>query len=101
VSADSTLAWQFRERWPDLESAQNLSRQKLKALLAGDARSSSAKIFMQRGLDPSMGHAYAGLAVVSRNFNRPAEALNYYELALPHIGRMSEREKLRTSASSR
>ncbi len=47
-------------------------------------------------LDPNMGRAYAGLAVVNRNLNRPAEALQNYELALSHIGRMSEREKLRT-----
>jgi serine/threonine-protein kinase len=47
-------------------------------------------------LDPAMGRAYAGLAVVNFNLNRPAEALKDYELALSHIGRMSEREKLRT-----
>jgi tetratricopeptide (TPR) repeat protein len=47
-------------------------------------------------LDPAMGRAYAGLAVVNRNMGRPAEALRNYELALSHTGRMSDREKLRT-----
>ena len=33
------LAWRFLEPWPDLESAQNVSCQKLKAFLIRDARS--------------------------------------------------------------
>jgi tetratricopeptide (TPR) repeat protein/predicted Ser/Thr protein kinase len=47
-------------------------------------------------LDPDMGRAYAGLANLNRNRSRPVEALKNYELALSHIDRMSEREKLRT-----
>ena len=47
-------------------------------------------------LDPGMGRAYAGRAVLNRNFNRPQEALQDYELALSHLDRMSERERLRT-----
>jgi len=43
-----------------------------------------------------MGRAYSGLAVVLFNQGRPAAALKNYELALSHLGRMSERERLRT-----
>ena len=38
------LAWRFLERWPDLESAQNVSCQKLKAFLIRDARSCPADV---------------------------------------------------------
>ena len=47
-------------------------------------------------LDPNMGRAYAGLAVVNRNLNHPVEALKNFELALARMDRMSEREKFRT-----
>jgi Transposase IS116/IS110/IS902 family./Transposase. len=43
-SADSALAWRFLERWPDLQSAQKVSRQKLKAFLTRDARSCPADV---------------------------------------------------------
>lgn len=38
-SSDSVLMWQFLKHWPDLQSAQKASRQKLKAFLVKDARS--------------------------------------------------------------
>ena len=44
LSIDSTLAWRFLERWPDLESAQKAPRQKLKAFLTQDARSCPADV---------------------------------------------------------
>jgi eukaryotic-like serine/threonine-protein kinase len=47
-------------------------------------------------LDPNMGRAYSGLAVLNRNRGRISEALKNFDLALSHINRMSEREKLRT-----
>jgi tetratricopeptide (TPR) repeat protein/predicted Ser/Thr protein kinase len=47
-------------------------------------------------LDPEMGRAYSGLAVVLRNQGRLSDALKNYELALSRLGRMSEREQLRT-----
>jgi tetratricopeptide (TPR) repeat protein/predicted Ser/Thr protein kinase len=47
-------------------------------------------------LDPNMGRAYAGLAVVNRNLNHPVEAIKNFELALARMDRMSDREKLRT-----
>jgi transposase len=43
-SVDSPLVWRFLERWPDLQSAQKVSRQKLKAFLARDARSCPADV---------------------------------------------------------
>jgi serine/threonine protein kinase/Tfp pilus assembly protein PilF len=47
-------------------------------------------------LDPKLGRAYSGLAVVYRNKHRIPEALKYFEEALKHFDRMTEREKFRT-----
>jgi tetratricopeptide (TPR) repeat protein len=47
-------------------------------------------------LDPNLGRAYAGLAVVENNRGRRQESEKYYRLALARIDRMSEREKYRT-----
>jgi tetratricopeptide (TPR) repeat protein len=47
-------------------------------------------------LDPGMGRAYSGLAVIERNRGRLAEARKDLEQALARIDRMSEREKHRT-----
>ena len=47
-------------------------------------------------LDPDLGRAYAGLAVIHANRQQRAEAEKYYELAFSKIDRMSEREKHRT-----
>lgn len=47
-------------------------------------------------LDPNMGRAYTGLAVVYLNKKQPQEAKKYFELALSKIDRMSDREKYRT-----
>jgi tetratricopeptide (TPR) repeat protein len=47
-------------------------------------------------LDPNMGRAYTGLAVVYLNKKQPQEAKKYFELALSKIDRMSDREKFRT-----
>lgn len=41
---DSALAWRFLEQWPDLQSAQKVSRQKLKVFLTRDARSCPADV---------------------------------------------------------
>ena len=43
-SADSALAWRFLERWPDLQSVQQVSRQRLKTFLTRDARSCPADV---------------------------------------------------------
>lgn len=50
-------------------------------------------------LDPNMGRAYAGLAVLFRNRNEPSKADVYFRQALAHMNRMTEREKLRTRGS--
>jgi tetratricopeptide (TPR) repeat protein/predicted Ser/Thr protein kinase len=47
-------------------------------------------------LDPGLGRAYAGLAVMYRNLGRRDEAEKEYRLALQHIDRMTEREKYKT-----
>jgi tetratricopeptide (TPR) repeat protein len=47
-------------------------------------------------LDPDLGRAYAGLAVIHANRQQRAEAEKFYELAFSKIDRMSEREKHRT-----
>ena len=46
--------------------------------------------------DPNLGRAYAGLASTSANMGRRKDADRYYQLALTHIDRMSDREKYRT-----
>jgi len=46
--------------------------------------------------DPNLGRAYAGLAATSSNMGRRKDAEKYYQLALTHIDRMSDREKYRT-----
>ena len=46
--------------------------------------------------DPNLGRAYAGLASTSANMGRRKDADKYYQLALAHIDRMSDREKYRT-----
>src|SRR6266699_484476 len=46
--------------------------------------------------DPYLGRAYAGLASTSANMGRRKDAEKYYQLALAHIDKMSEREKYRT-----
>jgi tetratricopeptide (TPR) repeat protein len=47
-------------------------------------------------LDPGMGRAWSGLAVVEQNRGRRGEADRYFQKAMSHLDRMSEREKLRS-----
>ncbi|HET8725764.1 MAG TPA: tetratricopeptide repeat protein [Anaeromyxobacteraceae bacterium] len=47
-------------------------------------------------LDPRMGRAWSGLAVVEQNRGRNAEAERYFEKAMANVDRMSEREKYRS-----
>jgi len=47
-------------------------------------------------LDPKMGRAYSGLAVVAANSGDKAAAAAYFQQAMANIGRMSERERYRT-----
>lgn len=47
-------------------------------------------------LDPQMGRAYAGLAVMYANLGKRQEAEKNYQLAMAQIDRMTDREKYRT-----
>src|SRR6266404_6249296 len=46
--------------------------------------------------DSNFGRAYAGLAAVSANIGQQREAQKYYQAAMTHLDRMSDREKYRT-----
>ncbi len=57
----------------------------------------AAKAYKQAlKLDPQMGRAYSGLAVVAANSGDNAAAAAYFQKAMANIGRMSERERYRT-----
>jgi tetratricopeptide (TPR) repeat protein len=47
-------------------------------------------------LDPNLGRAYSGLAVIYRNKYQIDEALKYFDQALKHVDHMTDREKFRT-----
>ncbi|HEX6502859.1 MAG TPA: protein kinase [Terriglobales bacterium] len=59
-----------------------------------------AVIHFQRAidLDPNMGRAYAALGTAKFNLGQVQEAEQYYQKAMSHIDRMSDREKYRTRA---
>jgi eukaryotic-like serine/threonine-protein kinase len=46
--------------------------------------------------DANFGRAYAGLAAVNANMGQQRESQKYYQLAMSHLDRMSDREKYRT-----
>jgi eukaryotic-like serine/threonine-protein kinase len=50
-------------------------------------------------MDPTLGRAYAGLAVVHANLGQRDAAAKYFQQAMAHIDRMTDREKYRTRAS--
>ena len=47
-------------------------------------------------VDPDLGRAYAGVAVMFRNLGRREDAEKYYKMAMVRLDRMSERERHRT-----
>jgi serine/threonine protein kinase/tetratricopeptide (TPR) repeat protein len=47
-------------------------------------------------VDPNFGSAYAGLAAMYANQGHREDATKYYQLAMQHIDRMTDREKYRT-----
>ena len=49
-------------------------------------------------LDPTLGRAYAGLGVVNANLGQRDLAAQYFQKAMAHIDRMTDREKFRTRA---
>jgi eukaryotic-like serine/threonine-protein kinase len=50
-------------------------------------------------LDPNMGRAYVGVAVILNNLGQQKEGMQYYQQALTKIDGMSEREKHRTKGA--
>jgi tetratricopeptide (TPR) repeat protein len=47
-------------------------------------------------LDPNLGRAYSGMAAIYANQGKRQEAEKYYDLAMSHLHRMTDREKYRT-----
>ena len=47
-------------------------------------------------VDPDLGRAYAGMAVMYWNLGKTEDATKYYRMALARIDRMTDREKYRT-----
>jgi tetratricopeptide (TPR) repeat protein len=66
---------------------------------AGKWDQASAHYRAALNLDPNMGRAYAGLAVMATNSGQNSVADENFKLALAHIDRMTDREKLRTRGS--
>jgi tetratricopeptide (TPR) repeat protein/predicted Ser/Thr protein kinase len=66
------------------------------SLAAGRWEEARARYLRAVALDPDLGRAYAGLATVAANQGRRAEAERWFGEAMARIGRMSERERLRT-----
>ena len=46
-------------------------------------------------LDPKFARAYTGMAAMALNLGRPGDAVKYMNLAMQHVDRMTERERLR------
>ncbi|MEI7705988.1 MAG: protein kinase, partial [Deltaproteobacteria bacterium] len=65
---------------------------------AGEGQAAEAKKHYQEALrlDPAMGRAQSGLAVLEYNGGHATEADRWFQAAMSNLGRMSEREKLRT-----
>ncbi len=64
--------------------------------LAGKTRDATRHYLEALKLDPDLGRAYAGLAVMALNDMRRGEAENYFQEAMARVHRMSAREKYRT-----
>jgi tetratricopeptide (TPR) repeat protein/predicted Ser/Thr protein kinase len=65
-------------------------------LLAGKVEEAVRQYGRAVELDPKLGRAYSGLAVLYANMGQPQEAEKYFQLALQRMERMSERERYRT-----
>jgi tetratricopeptide (TPR) repeat protein len=66
--------------------------------LAGEGKLGEAKKHYLEALrlDPGMGRAQSGLAVIEFNVGHHAESERYFQAAMSNLGRMSDRERLRT-----
>jgi tetratricopeptide (TPR) repeat protein/TolB-like protein/predicted Ser/Thr protein kinase len=65
---------------------------------AANGRQDDAVKYLQEAvrLDPNLGRAFLGLAVIHGNLKKQEEAGDYYKKALALVDRMSEHEKYRT-----
>ena len=62
---------------------------------AGKFQEAFASFKKATELDPKFARAYTGMAAMSQNLGRQADALKYMELAMANVDRMTEREKYR------
>jgi serine/threonine protein kinase/tetratricopeptide (TPR) repeat protein len=89
LAAAETFSSQSLEASQQYALAQELQWQgKWDAALQAYSRSTE--------LDPGLGRAYAGMAVILANMGRKQDAENDFKLALSKIDRMTDREKYRT-----
>ncbi len=78
-----------------LESAHAYARG---MTLASEGKYDDAAEYYRQALslDPGLGRAYTGLAVIEYNRGRHVEAERQFKAAMAHVDRMSEREKYRS-----
>ncbi|MCI0350271.1 MAG: protein kinase [Acidobacteriales bacterium] len=95
-SAQLAAAETFTANSIDAAHAYAVGQEKL---WKGDFEAAIASYTEAINLDPNLGRAYAGLAVVYANTGRIQQAKEQYKLALARIDRMSEREKFRTRSA--
>ncbi|MCJ7487284.1 MAG: serine/threonine-protein kinase, partial [Candidatus Aminicenantes bacterium] len=101
VSLESVPVESFEEASKETFTAATLGAMKAYARaqdLTAMGRDVEAIKEYQKALesDPTLGRAYAGLAVVYRNRGELEEALKFYDKAMGFLGQMTERERFRT-----
>lgn len=79
-----------------LEAAHEYARANDLAAIQGRYDEARLRYLEAIRLDPGLGRAYAGLAVMEGNRSRHAEAAKWFQEAQAHVDRMTEREKYRT-----
>jgi len=79
-----------------LEAAQSYAMAQDLLSVSGKYREALGPYLRAIQLDPEFGRAYAGLAVCYRNLQQSQESEKYYQEAMKHIDRMTDREKYRT-----
>jgi Flp pilus assembly protein TadD len=89
IAAAETFTASSLEAARAYEEAQQLQR-------AGNVQGAVAAYQRVITLDPGLGRAYAGLAVVYANAGQREEADRHFKLAMARLDRMSERERYRT-----
>jgi tetratricopeptide (TPR) repeat protein len=79
-----------------LEAAHEYARANDLAAIQGKYDEARLHYLEAIRLDPDLGRAYAGLAVMEGNRSRHAEATRWFQQAQGHLDRMTERERQRT-----